>query len=67
MQESVSDFKARLALLMRQRETGNTYSIIGAPRASECLRRSRNDRPTPSETMMLNKQKQQQQQRKKKP
>jgi len=58
-QESVQDFKARLALLMRQRETGNTYSIIGASRTSECLRRPRNAQPTPSETMMINKQKQQ--------
>jgi hypothetical protein len=56
MQESVSDFKARLALLMRQRETGNTYSIIGASRAPECLRRKRSDQPTPSETMFINNQ-----------
>jgi hypothetical protein len=59
MQESVSDFKARLALLVRQRETGHTYSQIGAPRASECLRRPRDAQPTPSETMWLNKQKKQ--------
>lgn len=54
--ESVSDFKARIALQMRQRETGNTYSIIGAPRASECLRRPRDAQPTPSEVMMQQKQ-----------
>jgi hypothetical protein len=56
MQESVADFKARLALLVRQRDTGNNYSIIGAPRAPACLRRPRNAQPTPSETMWLNKQ-----------
>jgi len=59
MQETVSDFKARIALLMRQRETGNTYSVIGAARAPECQRRKPGDQPTPSEVMMLNKQKQQ--------
>jgi hypothetical protein len=59
MQESVADFKARLALQIRQRETGNTYSVIGASRASECLRRPRDAQPTPSETMLINKQKKQ--------
>ena len=37
MTESVSDFKARIALLMRQRETGKKYSIMGASRAHECV------------------------------
>ena len=37
MHETTSDFKARIALLMRQRETGKTYSIIGAPRAHPCV------------------------------
>jgi hypothetical protein len=35
--ESVSDFKARLAQMMRERETGKNFSIIGASRAHECV------------------------------
>jgi hypothetical protein len=31
-QESVADFKQRLAIMMRERETGKKYSIIGAAR-----------------------------------
>jgi hypothetical protein len=37
MTESVSDFKTRIALLMRERETGNKYAITGASRAHECV------------------------------
>jgi len=37
MQEIVSDFKARIALLMRERETGKKYAIVGASRAHECV------------------------------
>src|SRR6516162_8711600 len=31
-QESVADFKQRLAIMMRERETGKKYSIVGAAR-----------------------------------
>jgi hypothetical protein len=37
MQETVSDFKSRIALLMRERETGKTYAIVGASRAHSCV------------------------------
>jgi hypothetical protein len=48
--ESVSDFKARIALMMRERETGKTYSMVGASRAHECVIRKPGDQPTPSES-----------------
>jgi hypothetical protein len=35
--ESVADFKQRIAIIMRQRETGKKYSIVGGPRAHECV------------------------------
>jgi hypothetical protein len=35
--ESVADFKARIALIMRERETGKRYSIIGAARNHSCV------------------------------
>jgi hypothetical protein len=35
--ESVSDFKSRLALLMRQRETGIQYTVLGARPSHQCL------------------------------
>jgi hypothetical protein len=38
--ESVADFKARLALLMRERETGNQQSVAGGPRANKCVVRT---------------------------
>jgi hypothetical protein len=47
--ETVADFKQRIAILMRQRETGQRYSIIGGPRAAQCVVRGKGDRPTPSE------------------
>lgn len=37
--ESVADFKARIAKMIRERETGHKYSVIGAPRPSPCLLR----------------------------
>jgi hypothetical protein len=37
--ESVADFKARIALMMRERETGKRYSIIGAARSHPCVTR----------------------------
>jgi hypothetical protein len=36
-QETVADFKQRIAIMMRQRETGKRYSIVGASRAHECV------------------------------
>jgi len=35
--ETVSDFKARIAIMMRERETGKKYSMVGGPRAHECV------------------------------
>jgi hypothetical protein len=37
--ESVVDFKARLALLMRQRETGIQYTVLGAKPSDKCVTR----------------------------
>ena len=34
-QETVADFKQRIAIIMRERETGKKYSIIGAARRPE--------------------------------
>jgi hypothetical protein len=51
--ESVADFKARIAIMMRQRETGQTdnrYSVIGAAHAHPCVVRGPGDQPTPSES-----------------
>jgi hypothetical protein len=42
--ESVADFKARIALIMRERETGKKYSLVGASRAPEILLRKPTDR-----------------------
>lgn len=39
--ESVSDFKHRLAIIMRERETGKRYSIIGAARPHPCVIRNK--------------------------
>jgi hypothetical protein len=41
--ESVSDFKARLAQMMRERETGKKFAIVGASRAHECVVRKTNN------------------------
>jgi hypothetical protein len=49
--ESVSDFKARIAQLMRERETGKQFSVIGAARSHECVVRGKGDAPTPSEVL----------------
>jgi hypothetical protein len=42
--ESVSDFKARIALLMRERLTGHKYSVIGAPPPPEWCRKRKNNK-----------------------
>src|SRR5262252_881124 len=35
--ETVADFKQRIAIMMRERETGKKYSVVGASRAHECV------------------------------
>lgn len=35
--ESVADFKQRLAILFRERETGKKFSHVGGPRAHDCV------------------------------
>ena len=50
-QESIADFKHRIALLMRNREGGKVYSIIGAAPAHPCVVRqnlSNADKPKES-------------------
>jgi hypothetical protein len=37
--ESVADFKQRIAKLMRERETGKKFSVIGGPRADDCVKK----------------------------
>jgi hypothetical protein len=36
-QESIADFKQRIALLMRNREGGKVYSMIGAAPPDPCV------------------------------
>jgi hypothetical protein len=43
--ESVADFKARIALMMRERETGKRYSVIGAARSHPCVTRDFTTKP----------------------
>lgn len=38
-QETVADFRERITRMVRERETGKKYSIIGAARPSPCLLR----------------------------
>ena len=46
-QESVADFKQRIAIIMRERETGKKYSIIGAARPPEWCRKKDLTTPKP--------------------
>lgn len=48
--ESVSDFKQRICIMMREQETGKKYSIVGASRADECVLRKhkKNEHNKPS-------------------
>lgn len=46
-QESVADFKQRIAIMMRERETGKKYSIIGASRPPEWCRKKDLTSPKP--------------------
>jgi hypothetical protein len=46
-QETVADFKQRIAIIMRERETGKKYSIIGAARRPEWCQRKTVDTPNP--------------------
>jgi hypothetical protein len=41
--ESIGDFRERIARLMRNRETGKKYSVIGAARAHKSVVRSNGD------------------------
>jgi hypothetical protein len=44
--ESVADFKQRIAIMMRERETGKRYSIVGGPRADVCVvRKTKKGKP----------------------
>jgi hypothetical protein len=43
--ETVADFKQRLAALIRSRETGKRYSLVGAARAPECVLRKPQPKP----------------------
>jgi hypothetical protein len=47
--ESVADFKQRICIMMRERETGKKYSLVGASRADECVLRKTKP-PTRKET-----------------
>jgi hypothetical protein len=49
--ESVADFKQRIAIMVRERETGKKYSIIGAAPTPPALLRPRDAAPTPSEVL----------------
>jgi hypothetical protein len=40
-QETMAEFKHRIALLMRNREGGRVYSMIGAARPHPCIVRPR--------------------------
>lgn len=44
-QETVADFKERIAIIRRKIETGKTFSVIGGPRAHECVVRPRQAPP----------------------
>jgi hypothetical protein len=43
--ETVADFKSRLALMMRERETGKKYSVMGGPRAHDSVVRKPKQKP----------------------
>ena len=38
---NVRDFKDRIARIMRERETGKKYSVIGGPRGADCVVRKK--------------------------
>jgi hypothetical protein len=40
-EETVADFKQRIALVMRERETGKKYSVVGASRPPEWCRKQK--------------------------
>jgi hypothetical protein len=44
-QETVADFKERIAIIRREIETGKKFSVIGGPRAHECVVRPRQTPP----------------------
>ena len=52
-QESIADFKHRIALLMRNREGGKQYSIIGAARPHPCVIRPNKPLDNPKQDGIL--------------
>lgn len=46
-QETVADFTLRIRRLVRERETGKKYSVIGASRAADCVTRKAEQQPKP--------------------
>ena len=42
-QESVADFKQRIAIIMRKRNGYGNYSIVGAAKPDPCVVRNRKD------------------------
>jgi hypothetical protein len=46
-QETMAEFKHRIALLMRNREGGKVYSIIGAARPHPCVIRPKKELANP--------------------
>jgi hypothetical protein len=49
--ESVADFKQRIAIMVREQQTGKKYSIIGAAPTPAALLRPKDAAPTPSEVL----------------
>jgi hypothetical protein len=43
--ESVADFRQRIAIMMRERETGKKFSMVGASRAADCVVRKPHTQP----------------------
>lgn len=44
-QETIADFKQRIAVIMRSRETGKNYSMVGASRIPEWCEKKPIDSP----------------------
>jgi hypothetical protein len=42
---TTGDFKARITAIMRQRETGKQWSLVGGPRAHKCVLRKPQPKP----------------------
>ena len=61
--ESTSDFKARIAALMRGDEREDAFLYVARNRAHSCVVRKASDAPTPSEVMFAEHSKEQKQTR----